>query len=90
MRVVDKQAVTGFVRGDRQSSGSDNRGVLPVSHGERERRLPRVSGGPYGIDARAHEVGLPGSAQIIQLGRARLGRCRQPPAMQNGGDARLI
>lgn len=45
MRVVGKQAVTGFVRGDRQSSGSGNRGVLPVCHGERERRLPMVLGG---------------------------------------------
>jgi hypothetical protein len=45
MSVVGKQAVASFVRGDRQSSGSGNRGVLPVCHGERERRLPKVSGG---------------------------------------------
>jgi len=45
IQVVDKQAVAGFVRGDRQSSGSGNRGVLPVCQGERERQLPRVSGG---------------------------------------------
>ena len=31
MMVVDKQAVAGFVRGDRQSSESGNRAVLPVS-----------------------------------------------------------
>jgi hypothetical protein len=30
-------------------------GVLPSS-GERERRLPTVSGGPYGIDAPMHAV----------------------------------
>jgi hypothetical protein len=45
MRVVGKQAVAVFVRGGRQSSGSGNRGVLPVYHGERKRRLPMVSGG---------------------------------------------
>jgi hypothetical protein len=58
-RVVGKQAVAGFVRGDGQSSGSGNRGVLPVCHGERERRLPRVSGGPYGIDKPAQAADLP-------------------------------
>jgi len=57
MRVIDKQAVAGFVGGDGQSSGSGNRGVVPVCHGERERRLPMVSGGPYGIDKSA--LGLP-------------------------------
>jgi hypothetical protein len=59
MRVVGKQAVSGFARGDRQWSRSDNRDVLPVCHGERERRLPRVSGGPYGIDKSALAWPLP-------------------------------
>ena len=45
-----------------------------------------ASGGPYGIDAGAHKVGLPSErAQIIQLGRARLECGRRPLAIQNGG-----
>ena len=61
--------------------------------GERERRLSTESGGPYGIDARAHKVKPPGerSAQIIQLGRARVWNAAQRlPAMQNGGSVRSM
>ena len=47
MRGVGKQAVAGFVRGGRQSSGPGNRGALPVCHSERERGLPMALGGAY-------------------------------------------
>jgi hypothetical protein len=40
MRVVGKQDVAGFVRIEGQLSGSGSRGVVPVCHGEHERRLP--------------------------------------------------
>jgi hypothetical protein len=44
------QQVTGdlaldLVTGNRQLSGPGNRGVLPVCHGARKRRLPTVPGG---------------------------------------------
>jgi len=42
----------------------------PVSGG-RERRLPMALGGPYGIDARPHEVGLPVNVARRSSTRAR-------------------
>jgi len=46
-----------FVSGYRRSTRRTGRRLL--GNGDCKRRLPTVLGGPYGIDARAHEVGLP-------------------------------
>ena len=51
--------------GSRQSAGMTTRWSAALARasqsgsGERQRRSPMASEGPYGIDARAHEVGLP-------------------------------
>ena len=49
-RGADRGGQTGdlaldLVTGNRQLSGPGNRGVLPVCHGARKRRLPTVPGG---------------------------------------------
>ena len=49
-----------------------------------ERRWPTASEGPYGIDARAHEVGLPWRADHPTRAR-RFGTRPATATMQNGG-----
>src|SRR5579863_3580969 len=55
---------------DRRHCASIQLAYCRRASGERKRRSPTMSGGPYGIDARAHKVGLRVStrgAHISQL-----------------------